>query len=145
MDNYSNAYAEVYTILEYLDEEERKKIPQKVLDAIEQSRNPEYIFDLEDDIDLKEQILLPETRAILFNLFRDYLAESWQKEKIIEMQQEERQKNEELKKQKFDFDIFPKQQEINEEVSSKEEHTELVEYNENIFKKIWGFFKNLFN
>ena len=145
MDNYSNAYAEVYTILEYLDEEERKKIPQKVLDAIEQSRNPEYIFDLEDDIDLKEQILLPETRAILFNLFRDYLAESWQKEKIIEMQQEERQKNEELKKQKFDSDIFPKQQEINEEVSSKEEHNELVEYNENIFKKIWGFFKNLFN
>ena len=83
MNNYSNAHAEVYTILEYLDEKERKKIPQKVLDAIEQSRNTEYIFDLEDDIDLREQILLPEKRAILFNLFRDYLAEPWQKEKII--------------------------------------------------------------
>lgn len=57
MNNYSNAYAEVYTILEYLDEEERNKIPQKVLDAIEKSRNAEYIFDLEDDIELQEQII----------------------------------------------------------------------------------------
>ena len=60
------------------------------------------------------------------------------------MQQEERQKNEEIKKQKYDSDIFPKQQESYEDVSTKEEHTELVEYNENIFKKIWSFIKGLF-
>lgn len=143
MNNYSNAYTEVYTILEYLDDEEKKKIPQKLLDAIEQSRNPEYIFDLEDDIELRKQELLPETRAILFNLFRDYLAEPWQKEKIIEMQREERQKNEELKKKKFDVEIFSKENNIQDE-TSKEEFTELIEYNENIFKKIWGFLRNLF-
>ena len=143
MNNYSNAYAEVYTILEYLDEEEKNKIPQKVLNAIEQSRNKDYIFDLEDDIELQEQILLPETRAILYNLFRDYLAEPWQKEKIIEMQKDERQKNEELKKEKYDVEIFSKENNIQDETSN-EEVTELMEYNENIFKKIWGFLKNLF-
>ena len=144
MDNYSNAYAEVYTILEYLDETERKKIPQKVLDAIEQSRNTEYIFDLEDDIELQEQDLLPETKAILFNLFRDYLAEPWQKEKILEMQKEERLKNEGLKKQKYDFEIFNNQNKMIEE-DPKEENTQLVGYSENIFKKICTFLKNLFN
>ena len=144
MNNYSNAYAEVYTILEYLDEEEKNKIPQKVLNAIEQSRNKDYIFDLEDDIELQEQILLPETRAILYNLFRDYLAEPWQKEKIIEMQKEERQKNEELKKQSYDGEIFSKEQNNCEE-NHKDENIELLEYNESIFKKISNFFKNLLN
>ena len=125
MNNYSNAYAEVYTILEYLDEEEKNKIPQNVLNAIEQSRNKDYIFDLEDDIELQEQILLPETRAILYNLFRDYLAEPWQKEKIIEMQKDERQKNEELKKEKYDVEIFSKENNIQDETSN-EEVTELM-------------------
>ena len=144
MNNYSNAYAEVYTILEYLDEEEKNKIPQKILDAIEQSRNSEYIFDLEDDIELQEQILLPETRAILFNLFRDYLAEPWQKEIIIEMQKDERQKNEELKKQNYNSEIFSKEQNNCAEIQ-KDGNIELVEYNESIFKKICNFLKNLFN
>lgn len=149
MNNYSNAYAEVYTILEYLDEKDKNKIPQKVLDAIEQSRNPEYIFDLEDDIELQEQILLPETRAILFNLFRDYLAEPWQKEKILKMQEEERKtiedmaqmqymkKQKELQKQ-YPKDIFDsKEKNIQENILP-------VEYKESVIKKILRYFKNLF-
>ena len=145
MNNYSNAYAEVYTILEYLDEEEKNKIPQKILDAIEQSRNSEYIFDLEDDIELQEQILLPETRAILFNLFRDYLAEPWQREKIIKMQQEEREKNELNKRQVYSINVFEDKQDNKENVDKQEkEMTELVVPSENIFKKIWNFIKEFF-
>lgn len=146
MDKYSNAYAEVYTILEYLDEEEKKKIPPQVLEAIEQSRNKEYIFDIEDDIELKDQILLPETRAILFNLFRDYLSEPWQKEKIIKMQREEKERNEQKKKQMYNSDVFAKEENSteNSKKESKNEKDELVVYNENIFKKIWGYIKRLF-
>lgn len=146
MDKYSNAYAEVYTILEYLDEEEKKKIPPQVLEAIEQSRNKEYIFDIEDDIELKDQILLPETRAILFNLFRDYLSEPWQKEKIIKIQREERERNEQKKKQMYNSDVFTKEENSieNSKTESKNENDELVVYNENIFKKIWGYIKRLF-
>ncbi len=146
MDKYCNAYAEVYTILEYLDEEEKKKIPPQVLEAIEQSRNKEYIFDIEDDIELKDQILLPETRAILFNLFRDYLSEPWQKEKIIKMQREERERNEQKKKQMYNSDVFVKEENSieNSKTESKNENDELVVYNENIFKKIWGYIKRLF-
>ena len=53
------------------------------------------------DLDLKEQRMLPETKALLFNLFRDYLSLPEQKEKIIRMQKEERIKNEEKKKIKY--------------------------------------------
>ena len=50
--------------------------------------------------------MLPETKAILFNLFRDYLATPEQKQKIIKMQHEERQKNELKKQQKYSTDVF---------------------------------------
>ena len=147
MNNYSNEYAEVYTILGYLNEEERNKIPQKVLEAIEQSRNKEYIFDLDDDIELKDQILLPETRAILFNLFRDYLSEPWQKEKIIEMQREERKRNEQKKEQMYNIDVFAnqKKQILNNKKSEEKKSEEIVVYNENIFKRIWSYIKRLFH
>lgn len=63
MSNRANAYTEVYTILQDLNTEEYNKIPPEII------------------------------KAILFNLFRDYLATSEQKEKIIKMQNEGRQKS----------------------------------------------------
>ena len=85
MTKYKNAYTEVYEIIKQLDEEEYNKIPSEVIKAIEENRNTEYEFDLDEDIELKDQELLPETKAILFNLFRDYLSTAEQKEKIIKV------------------------------------------------------------
>ena len=97
MTKYKDAYTEVYEILEQLDEEEYNKIPSNVITAIRENRNTEYEFELDDESELKEQELLPETKAILFNIFRDYLSTPEQKEKIIKMQAEERLKNEQKK------------------------------------------------
>ena len=63
-----------YTILQDLDEEEYNKIPHQVIETIEANRNKEYEYFLDDELELKDQPMLPETKAILFNLFRDYLA-----------------------------------------------------------------------
>lgn len=95
---YNKAFTEVYTILQYLDEEELGKIPNEIRDVIEENRDKEYTYEMNADLDLKEQNMLPETKALLFNLFRDYLSLPEQKEKIIRMQNEERIKNEEKKK-----------------------------------------------
>lgn len=106
MSNRKNAYTEVYTILEDLNEEEYNKIPPEIIKAIRINRNVEYNYELDDELELKEQPMLPETKAILFNLFRDYLATEEQKEKIIKMQEEERKKNELKKKQQYNTDVF---------------------------------------
>ena len=106
MNNRRNAYTEVYIILKDLNEEESNKIPSEVIKAIDENRNKEYIFELNDELELKEHTLLPETKAILFNLFRDYLATSEQKEKIIKMQNEERDKIELNKQQNYITDVF---------------------------------------
>lgn len=101
MYNFKDAYSEVYEILKYLDENNKAKIPKEVIDAICENRNKDYTFELDEEKTLQEQNLLPETRAVLFNLFRDYLASPRQKEIVIKMQRDEVRKNEIRKKENF--------------------------------------------
>lgn len=143
MNNRKNAYTEVYTVLQELNEDEYNKIPPEVIEAIKTNRNEEYEFELDEDLELKEQSLLPETKAILFNLFRDYLSTPEQKRKIIKMQNEERQKNELKKKQMYDTNVFAHVQKENS-VQIEQENTKIVEYKENIFKKILNKIKRFF-
>ena len=142
MTKYKNAYTEVYEIIEQLNEEEYNKIPSEVIKAIEENRNTEYEFELDEDIELKDQELLPETKAILFNLFRDYLSTPEQKEKIIKMQAEERLKNEQKKAKQYNSDLFANKQKVQ---SVEREHIELIEYKENIFKRIFNKIRQFFH
>jgi len=146
MKDYSNAYAEAYTILSYLEEEEFNKIPKEIMEVIETKRNLEYSYEINDKLDLNNQPMLSETKALLFNLFRDYLSTPEQKEKIKRMQQEDRWKAEEKKKQEYgEVNIFDRKNNIEKEIAENIEKTyPAVVKNENIFKKIISFIKNIF-
>ena len=144
MSNRKNAYAEVYTILQELNEEEYNKIPPEVIEKIEANRNEDYEYELDDELELKDQPMLPETKAILFNLFRDYLATPEQKAKIIRMQNEARQKNELKKQQMYNIDVFANRQK-EDTVQLNSEKTQIVKYKENIFKRILNKIKRFFS
>ena len=141
MNNRKNAYTEVYTILQDLDEDEYDKIPPEVIEAIKANMNKEYNYELDDELQLKDQPMLPETKAILFNLFRDYLATTEQKAKIIRMQNEERQKNELKKQQMYNTDVFANRQKENFNKPNNEK-IQIVEYKENIFRRILNKIKS---
>ena len=143
MSNRKNAYAEVYTILQELNEEEYNKIPPEIVEAIKVNRSEEYEYFLEDELELKDQPMLPETKAILFNLFRDYLANPEQKTKIIRMQNEARQKNELKKQQMYNRDVFTNRQK-EDTVQQNNETMQIVEYKENLFKRIINKIKKFF-
>ena len=149
MNNYNNAFTEVYTILNYLDEEEYNKIPPEVINAINSNMNKKYNYVMNEKIDLSKQPMLDETRAILFNLFRDYLATAEQKEKIIKMQNEERRRNELRKQKQYDTNVFANKErnitKTKENLADLEnEKMQIVEYKENIFKIIFNKIKSFF-
>lgn len=139
INNYNNAFTEVYEILNCLDKEEVNKIPEEVRNAIEKNRNLDYNYEVNYDEDLSNQSMLTETKAILFNLFRDYLSTPEQKQKILRMQQEERIKNEQYKREKYNSNTFEEKKKAN-----KTERLEIVEYKESFINKIWNCIKNLF-
>ena len=143
MSNRKNAYAEVYTILQELNEEEYNKIPPEVIKTIEANRNEDYEYELDDELELKDHPMLPETKAILFNLFRDYLATPEQKAKIIRMQNEARQKNELKKQQIYNTNIFANKPKENL-ADNNNEIMQIVEYKESIFKRILNKIKSFF-
>ena len=142
MSNRQNAYTEVYTILQELEENEYEKIPPEIIQALEKNKNDDYAYELDDEQELKDQPMLPETKAILFNIFRDYLATPEQKQKVIQMQNKERQKLELKKKQKYSNNVFTNKPKLNnqsieniEAKQQKEQQSNLQQINDQQIKQ----------
>ena len=140
--NYRNAFAEVYNILQYVEDEDYKKIPTEVISAIEENMNIEYEYDIDEQLDIYDQKMLPETKAILFNFYRDYWASSEEKSKIVAMQNEERLKLDKEKSRKYNPDNIFKDK-IQQEHSAEQETAIIEAKEDNIFKKIKSFLSKL--
>ena len=82
--------------------------------------------------------MLPETKAILFNLFRDYLSTPEQKEKISKMQAEERRKIELKKQEIFKYDnLFKNEKIVKNNIEQSEKNKALIEIKKkNFLQKI---------
>ena len=96
----------------------------------------------------EEQDLLDETKAILANIFRDYWATPYQRERIIAKEKYDRQKIEDEKRIKYNSnDIFTKRNAV--KIESKPEQTinnlPVNTQKNSFFKKIINFFKKLFH
>ena len=145
-ETYKNAFTEVYTIINYIEDEDYSMIPEDVISVIEENRNQDYEYEMNEELDIFNQPMLPETKAILFNFFRDYWATPEQKEKIKRMQREERQKIEEKKKIEYgEYDVF-KNRSLNIKENNKNIiKTALIEIKKgNIFIRILNKIKSFF-
>lgn len=103
---YANAYTEVYEILNCLNKDEYSKIPVELLEVFEENRNLDYEYEINEEQDLTQQPMLQETKAILLNIFRDYLATSEQSQKIRQWLQADREYLEKQKQEKYNNNVF---------------------------------------
>ncbi len=142
---YANAYTEVYEILNCLDEEEYSKIPEELLEVFEENRNLDYEYEVNEEQDLLKQPMLKETKAILLNIFRDYLATPEQKQKIKQWLQADRLYIERQKQEKYNSNVF-KNKTRDEKIDNEESNTVLpVEIKkQSIFQKIINGLKRIF-
>ena len=107
--NYPKAYKEVLEILKYVPKESVDKIPQTMIDTFNAKMDNTYNFSIDINKSFEEQELLEETKAILANIFRDYWATSYQKERIQAKERYDWQKIEEEKRANCNYDIFKKE------------------------------------
>lgn len=108
---YSEAAVEVLGILEYLQEIDKNKIPQEIIEFLEKNKSNTYNPKINYWEDVKNLNLKRKTRQILAGLYIDYLAtEEEKKEYIDKLRQNERKYQEKLK-EKYDVnDIFKKKE-----------------------------------
>ena len=139
-DIYRNAFTEVYEIINYLGESDYNKIPREIISVIEENRNQDYKYFLDESISLEEQEMLPETKAILFNFFRDYFSTKDQKEKIISFQKTQKAKIEEENTTNYNVDVFRKR-----EIYNTEETALIKVEKNNLYIKFWNCIRKILN
>ena len=142
---YATAYTEVYEILSCLSEEDYSKIPEELIEVFEKNRNLDYEYEINDEQDLSKQPMLKETKAILLNIFRDYLATPEQSQKIKKWLQEDREYLEKQKQEKYNSNVFENNKQY-EKINNEESKTILpIEIKkQSIFYRIINKIKNIF-
>ena len=150
-DNYSKAYKEVMEILNFVPKESVDKIPQTMIDTFKAKMDNDYDFKVDINKSFEEQDLLEETKAIFANIFRDYWATPYQKERIEAKEKSDRQKLEEEKAQKYNPDDIFKKKTAESVIENTEKDTIEISNlpievkKEKFYEKIINFFKRIFN
>lgn len=93
-ENYAKAYKEVLKILEHVKTEDVAKIPKEMIEMFKKNQDNYYEFKINMNKPFDEQKLMKETKAILANIFRDYWATEYQKEKILQKEKYDTKKEE---------------------------------------------------
>ena len=139
---YKIAYNEVLEILKHISKEEYNKIPQNIIKTFKLNASSENNFRYNPNKTLQEQNVSETTRTIIAILFRDYWATNEQKEKIISVQNKEREK---IEKYNTDAIFKTKNTGANEQNSLIEETRMIVVNEEKWYKKLISLIKGLFN
>lgn len=103
-ERYSKAYKEIIEILKYVDNEAVNKIPREMLDMFKVNQDKNYNFKVDITKSFDAQNISKETKAILANIFRDYWATDYQRDKIIKKEIQERELLEAKKREKYNPD-----------------------------------------
>lgn len=135
-EKYKVSYAQVEKILRFLSKEERKKIPQEILLFLDENKNEKVT--IRRDKPLIEQDVTEEAKAIIANLYRDYLATEYEKARIIEKQ------NYDII-QRYNLDnIFNNRNKQANNTFIPNNDKEIIEYKESILKMIIRKIKEFF-
>lgn len=142
---YSKAYTEVLEIINHFSEDEYKKIPKEKIDFFEKNKDKDYNFQINPNADLAEQNISQNANAILVSLFRDYFATDKQKEVLKNLLQQNQEKIEIEKHEKYNPNNMFNKRDYTDELKDSEEELALVEIKDQTwYRKILDFFKSIF-
>ena len=123
MNRFNMAYTEILEILKHLPDEDYKKIPKDEIDFFKQNKDKRYHFKFNEDVAFEEQAILPETKAIIVELYKNYFCTNEQKltlNKILHINNEISKNDSSYKNFNDIFPIKPQQKEVLSTTSTQE-------------------------
>lgn len=137
---FPKAYVETIEILKLLEKSEYRKIDNKFIDMLNRQKDNNYIYKLDNMKNIEEQKIMKETRVILAYIFMNYLGTDKEKNIINKKFQNDIEKSEKLKSEKYSVDVFQDTKQ-NENVN-----TQLIVYPKQTFiRKLLNKIKGLLN
>ena len=138
--NYAKAYKELLEIIKHFPLEEYNRIPKEKIKFYEENMDKNYIFTINPNIDLSEQNISRETKALIVTLYEEYFSTEEKKKKIKEILVLNQKKEEQEKRKKYNpQDLFETNKVIEKMQNNNKQETALIQYKENFFIR----FKNL--
>lgn len=101
---YARAYREVIEILSHVPDEDIKKIPKEKINFYRANMDKTYNYKLDETKAFEQQEMSDITKAVLANIFRDYWATPYQKQRIKAKEKHDLEKIEEQKREKYNPD-----------------------------------------
>ena len=138
---YTMAYTEVIEILKHVPDIDVQKIPKEKIEFYKNNMDNEYNYTIDETKEFEEQKMSDITKAILANIFRDYWATPYQKERIEEKEKYDLEKIEEEKRNKYEpDDIFKNKKETK---TTENTNLPVVVKKETFFEKLIRFLKKI--
>lgn len=134
-------YSEVYDIINFLDEDLKKKIPQKWINFLENEKMNNYVTTINPYIPLEMQQIDKKTKIIISYLYIKYLCDDNEKKFFYDKEAKER-KDEIKKSEKLEQDIFKKNDSSNN-VDASDTKMMIVK-KENLFVKLKKWLYKIF-
>lgn len=143
----AKAYKESFVILSYVPKEDLLKIPKTVLEKISNNMDRDYDYNINPGKDFDDAEMLPETKALLALIFRNYWANEEQKELIERKRRLDSEILEAEKRKKYNSDIIFKNgtNSLNKFSNVENECIAMVEVKKkNVLQKMFHKIKKLF-
>ena len=145
-ENYKKAFVELEAVLKCLNYDDYNKIPKNLINEIEQNKDKEYKYEYNETLEYYKWNFMPETKALLYNIFKNYLATEKQMEDLRKKELIEINKLEEEKKKKYNTEnIFKNSGLKNSQQEKKDkECNKIIKYKESFIKRIFRKIKSIF-
>ena len=140
--SYADAYQEVIEVLRYSEPNDVNKIPIGKIRFFIEHMNKMHNFKINKEKTLDEQELSEEARAILANLYKDYWATDYEKQRI---EAKENYDLEQIAKEKYSTDNLFKKREVKNETILHNENSMIIVKEEKWYKKFFNRIKNFFS
>ena len=141
---YKQAFAEVDEILKIMPVDLLSKIPLKFRKIISENKALNYKKEITEDF--TEEDLREETVVILGLIYRDFLADPEEREKLQAQDAEELRKIEEELQKQYDVDNMFKKRKDQKNTENAEDSTDMIVYKEQGFlQKLFNLIKGIFN
>ena len=143
---YKRAYTELNEVIKVLSENEKNKIPDTIKKNLEENMDKEYKFKLDMSKGIFEQNYMTETKALIIELYKKFLAKEEEREFWKKYDKMCLEKIEAKKSEKYNKDILfnKKERYITHEDKFKKMDSLILIKKENFIKKIIKKIINIF-
>ena len=138
MSNLKKAFSEVDMILDLIDSEMKNKVSANFIKFIKEEKDNNYKPNINPELPLEAQNILPETIDILALLKLNYWCNEEEKKELLKVLNKNEQQFQKEAKEKYDIDKLFKTNKTKEIINLPEKGE-----SENFIKKLIKFIKNI--